>query len=206
MTKNQIDRMMALLQELRQTLEELDCGPLECHACVDTDDYAYIEVAIDGDGAARTISDWAFALSVLVGLANTEWATGQLYEAFRQTLLQTSTNPDEALPEWEEVEALIEEQARLRDAYFNLLYFLEHPEEYADFLRRETKTLMEKEGMSLVIAKAQVASRAMAAFKQELEMAYGEKATPRFHQMYQTHLNEGGEDFTIWFAKWLSAN
>ena len=201
--KNQIDRMTKLLDELRQTIEELDCEPVECSACVNTDDMAYIELPIDGDGTARSISDWAFALEVLMALARSDWSPGELYTAF-QTVMN-NTNPfEDRLPDWEEVEALIEEQSRLRDSYFNLLYFLENPDEYADFLHREVKNLTEKEGMARVIAKAKIASEAMKSLQEEVSMAYGEKATPRFYQMYLAHLAEGGEDIEAWFSRWLA--
>ena len=98
MSRNQINELTKLLTAAQQLVADLDCGPLECHACIDTDDYAYIEVAIDADGAARTVTDWAFALRTLVDLAHTDWAIGQLYEAFRQALYQTSAHPDEVCP------------------------------------------------------------------------------------------------------------
>ncbi len=205
MTKNQIDQMTKLLNELRQIIEDLDCGPIECHACVDTDDMAYIELPIDGDGTARSISDWTFALEVLVALARSDWSQGELYTAF-QTVMN-NTNPFEGkLPDWEEVEQLMEERFRLRETYFNLLYFLENPDEYADFLRRKANVLMLEKGVSRAVAKANIASEVKNALQEELEMAKGEKATPKFFQMYESHLEEGGEDIEAWLSRWLATD
>ena len=202
MTRNQIDELTRLLTAAQQLIADLDCGPLECHACVDTDDYAYIEVAIDGDGAALSLADWAFALEVLVGLAHTDWAIGQLYEAFRQALRQTSAHPDEALPEWEEVENIMEEQARVRRVYKNLLAFLDRPEAYAGQLNSQAETLARESGLTLSEAKAAIAAVTLSRLQDELEFAQGEKATPEFAQMYDAHLAAGGDNIAAWLAKW----
>lgn len=206
MSQNQIDRLTSLLQQAQQLVADLDCGPLACHACVDTDDYAYIEVAIDADGTARTLNDWAFALETLTGLAHIDWGLGELYEAFRIALGRTSPDPRQgALPDWEEVAALMDEQARLRRVYANLLPFLESPAAYAEALRRKVAALVTQEGLDPVIARAKVATAAMKALQEELEMAEGEKMTPRIARMYQTHLQAGGDEVVTWVTKWLSA-
>ena len=196
---NQTKQLINLLQEAQQLIEELDCGPVECSACVDTDDMAYIEVPVDGDGTATSLFNWASAMDVLVGLAHVDWSLGELYTAFQTAVNNTSRIH---LPDWEEVEQLMEEESRLRDTYFNLLYFLESPEEYADFLRREVKKLVEG-GMDESSAKAVLVSDIAAALQEELEMAKGEKATPRFYQMYQDHIANGGDNFAVWLNKWL---
>ena len=204
MTKNQIDRMLALLQELRQIIEELDCGPLECHACVDTDDIAYIELPIDDDGTARTLTDWAFALEVLVSLARAEWSQGKLYAAFRAAM--NNSNPFEApLPDWEEVEQLMEEQARVRRNYPNLLAFLERPDAYANSLERQAETLARESGLTLSEAKTAIAAVTLSRLQDELELAQGEKATPEFAQMYDAHIANGGDDFAAWLTKWIKS-
>jgi hypothetical protein len=202
MTKEKIDQMLALLQELHQIIEELDCGPLECSACVDTDDMAYIEVPIDGDGTARSLSDWAFALEVLVGLAHTDWATGQLYEAFCQALLQTSARSEDILPQWEDVEQLMAEQARLRRIYKNLIPFLEAPDAYAAALTKQVDELMLR-GMSRDEARGQVAVDALKALAEELEMAYGERVTPDLYRAYVDHLEANGDNYVLWISRWL---
>jgi len=203
MTKK-IDQMIALLQELRQIIEGLDCGPVECHACVDTDDMAYIEVPLDGDGTAKGKAEWAFALEVLVGLAHTDWSQGELYTAFQAAM--NNTNPFEGkLPDWEEVEAIMAEQARLRDTYFNLLYFLEHPDEYADFLRRVADTMHKKRHISQHRAREIVAAEIFDKLEEELELAQGEKATPEFAQMYEDYRKAGGDDFATWLANWIES-
>ncbi len=202
MSRNQIDQLTRLLQDAQQLIADLDCGPIECHACVDTEDIAYIELPIDGDGTARSISDWAFALEVLVALAHAEWTQGELYTAFRSVM--NNTNPFEPpLPEWEEVERLMEEQSHLRDTYFNLIYFLENPDEYADFLRREAETLARESGLTLGEAKAAIAAVTLSKLQDELEMARGEKATPEFAQMYDTWIAAGGDNFAAWLEKWI---
>ena len=204
MTRNQIDQLTRLLQDAQQLIADLDCGPMECHACVDTDDMAYIELPIDGDGTARSISEWAFALEVLVGLARSDWSQGELYTAFQTAM--NNTNPFEGkLPDWEEVEAIMAEQARLRDTYFNLLYFLEHPDEYADFLRREAAKLQKESTISQHRAREIVAAEIFDKLEEELDLAQGEKATPEFAQMYDTYRNAGGDDFATWLANWIES-
>jgi len=207
MTRNQIDQLTRLLQDAQQLIADLDCGPQECHACVDTDDVAYIEVAIDGDGAARTLSDWAFALDTLVGLAHTDWATGQLYEAFRQALLQTSAHPEDVLPDWEEVEQLVEEQARLRRLYRDLIGFLEHPDAYAHFLDTQVAALLDAHPrLTPARAKAIIAAVALDKLQDELELAQGEKATPKYAQMYDAWIDAGGAGFGQWLAQWSGSD
>ena len=205
MSRNQINELTKLLTAAQQLVADLDCGPLECHACVDTDDIAYIELNIDGDGAALSLADWAFALRTLVDLAHTDWAVGQLYEAFRQALIQTSGNPDETLPEWEEVEAIMEEQARVRRNYPNLLAFLERPETYAKGLERLVEALARESGLETDRAKAAIAAVTLSKFQEELAFAQGEKATPRYAQMYDAHLANGGDNFAAWLAKWIES-
>ena len=207
MTRNQIDQLTRLLQDAQQLIADLDCGPQECNACVDTDDYAYIEVAIDGDGAARTLSDWAFALRTLVDLAHTDWATGQLYEAFRQALLQTSAHPEDVLPDWEEVEQLMEEQARLRRLYRDLIGFLEHPDAYAHFLDTQANALLaDHPRLTPERAKAVIAAVALDKLQDELELAQGEKATPKYAQMYDAWIDAGGAGFGQWLAQWSGSD
>jgi hypothetical protein len=207
MTQNQKEQLTKLLQEALRLIAELDCGPWECHACADTDDIAYIEVAIDLDGTARTLTDWAFALYTLAGLAHVDWGLGELYEAFRTALARTSPDPRQGtLPDWEEVEALMDEQARLRRIYANLLPFLETPAAYAETLHQKVAALAAAEGLDRVVAKAKVAADAMKSLQEELEMAEGEKATPEIQRMYHAHLEGGGDDFIAWFSQWLSAD
>ena len=207
MTRNQIDQLIRLLQEAQQLITDLDCGPLECPACVDTEDIAYIEVPIDGDGAALNLSHWAVALRTLVDLAHTEWDTGQLYEAFRQALLQTSTHPEDALPDWEEIEPIMAEQARLRRLYLNLMGFLERPDTYADFLDTQANALLAQHPrLTPARAKAIIAAVALDKLQDELELAQGEKATPEFAQMYDAWINAGGAGFGQWLADWSGSN
>jgi len=207
MSRNQIDELTKLLTAAQQLVSDLDCGPLECHACVDTDDIAYIELNIDGDGAALSLADWAFALRTLVDLAHTDWAVGQLYEAFRQALCQTSAHPDEALPEWEEVERLMEEQARVRRVYKNLLAFLERPDTYAHFLDTQVRALLAAHPrLTPQRAKATIAAVALDKLQEELELAQGEKATPEFAQMYDAWISAGGAGFGQWLRDWSGSD
>ena len=207
MTRNQIDELTHLLQKAQQLLTDLDCGPLDCPACVDTDDIAYIEVPIDGDGAAFNLSHWAVALRTLVDLAHTDWATGQLYEAFRQTLLQTSAQPEDILPDWEEVEALMDEQARLRHIYRDLIGFLEHPDAYAHFLDTQANALLaDHPRLTPARAKAIIAAVALDKLQEELELAQGEKATPKFAQMHDAWISAGGAGFGQWLADWSGSH
>ena len=204
MTKKQIDQLTRLLQEAQQLVADLDCGPLECPACVDTDDIAYIELPIVGDGTAKGKAEWTFALEVLVGLAHTDWTAGELYEAFRLALKQT--NPyEQPLPDWEDMELLMAEQARLRRIYRNLIPFLEYPSAYAATLTKQVDELLHQ-GIPRDEAQTQVAANAFKALAEELEMAKGEKATPRFYQMYQAHLEKGGDDIEVWFSRWLATD
>ena len=204
MTKNQIDRMLALLQELRQIIEELDCGPVERHACVDTDDMAYIELPVDGDGTARSMGGWTLALEALVALAHAEWSQREIYAAFRAVM--NNTNPFETpLPDWEEVEQLMEEHARVRRNYPHLLAFLERPEAYANSLDRQAETLARESGLTFGEAKTAIAAVTLSKFQQELEFAQGEKATPAFAQMYDAHAATGGDNIAAWLAKWLES-
>ncbi len=207
MSRNQINQLTRLLQDAQQLISDLDCGPLECHACVDTDDMAYIELPIDGDGTALTLADWAFALEVLMGLAHKDWNLGELYTALQVAL--HNTNPFETpLPDWEEVEQLMEEQTRVRRNYPNLLAFLEEPDAYADSLRRKAEELqkeLSQKGFSISLDKAReiVASSTFSKLEEELEMALGEKATPHFYQAYNAHFAAGGDGIDAWLAKWL---
>ena len=207
MSRNQINELTKLLTTAQQLVADLDCGPLECHACVDTDDIAYIELNIDGDGAARTVTDWAFALRTLVDLAHTDWPVGQLYEAFRQALCQTSAHPDEALPEWEEVERLMEEQARVRRVYKNLLAFLERPDTYAHFLDTQVRALLAAHPrLTPQRAKAIIAAVALDKLQEGLELAQGEKATPKYAQMYDAWISAGGAGFGQWLRDWSGSD
>jgi len=203
MTRNQIDQLTQLLAAAQQLIAELDCGPLECPACADTDDIAYIELPIDGDGAALTLAFWTEALRTLIDLAHTDWAVGALYTAFRQALLPTITDPDDELPEWEEVEALMAEQARLRHVYLDLIGFLERPETYAHFLETQADALLaDNPRLSPARAKALIAAVALDKLQEELELAQGEKATPRFAQRYDAWISAGGQGFGQWLADW----
>jgi len=190
---NQTKQLINLLQEAQQLIEELDCGPLECHACVDTDDMAYIEVPIDGDGTAVSITEWAFALEVLVGLAHVDWSLGELYTAFQAAVNNTSRAQ---LPEWEKIEPIKDEQ----ETYLNLIYFVEDRMAYDAFLWRKVEKLTEK-GVDEINAKAIVVAEASRKLQEELELAKNEKA--RFFQMYQTHIANGGDNFAVWLSEWL---
>jgi hypothetical protein len=202
MTRHQIDELTRLLTVAQQLLSDLDCGPLDCPACADTDDIAYIEVPIDGDGAAFNLSHWTVALRALVDLAHTDWATGQLYEAFCQALLQTSARSEDILPQWEDVEQLMAEQARLRRIYKNLIPFLEAPDAYAAALTKRVDELMLR-GMSRDEARGQVAVDALKALAEELEMAYGERVTPDLYRAYVDHLEANGDYYVLWISRWL---
>jgi hypothetical protein len=202
MTRNQIDQLTRLLQEAQQLITDLDCGPLECHACVDTEDMAYIELPIDGDGVARSLSDWTFALEVLVALARSDWSQGELYTAFQAVM--NNTNPfEEPLPDWEEVEALMAEQARVRRNYPNLLLFLERPDEYINSLRRKSEEKAQSEDIPLIEATKLVAAQAVKNLREEIKMAYGEKATPEIFRAYQAWKEENG-DFVAWVYRALN--
>jgi len=203
MTKNQIDRMQKLLDELRQIIEELDDGPVECHACVDTDDMAYIELPIDGDGTARSLEDWASALEVLIALAHADWSQGELYTMFQAAM--NNTNPfEQPMPDWEEVELLMAEHARLRRIYKNLIPFLEDPDAYAASLTNQVNDMVWAKWMTRDEARKQVAADALKALAEELEMARGEKATPSLYRAY-ANLEAEGNNYVLWISEWLKS-
>ena len=155
------------------------------------------------DVFAPSLADWTEDLEAVVDRARPEWRTGELYAAFRAVLSHTGR---ERLPDWEEIETLLEEQARWRRIYANLIPFLETPDAYAAALERKADALARERRLSPVEARAQVAAEALEALAEEVEMAYGERAAPDLYRAYVQHLESGGDNFVLWMARWLSSS
>ena len=153
------------------------------------------------DALAPSLADWAEDLEAILCRARPEWRTGELYAAFRAVMAAEGRE----LPDWEEIETLLEEQARLRRIYAHLIPFLETPDAYAQSLERKAEALVRDRHLSPVEARAQVAAEALEALTEEVEMAYGERATPDLYRAYVQHLESGGDNFVLWMARWLSS-
>ncbi len=145
-----------------------------------------------------SLSHWTEALRTLVAKAPAHWTPAELYAAFRTVLRETGRE----LPDWPEVATLLEEQARLRRVYANLIPFLETPAAYAAYLDEQVAAL-EMLGLPRDEARAQTAADALKALAEELELAYGERSTPDLYRSYVSHLEAGGENYQRWIARWL---
>ena len=71
--------------------------------CCNTEDMGYAPIPLDGDDACVSLDALSEALAAVLFHARVDWTTGDLYEAFRQAMIQTpNTDP---LPPWESLHA-----------------------------------------------------------------------------------------------------